>query len=278
MKQPIVQYILSLLLFGSNGVAASQIHLASQEIVLLRAFLGILLLIALFRFTGGRFCAFQHPRDLFFLALSGAAMAADWLFLFEAYTRIGVSLSMIINYCGPILVIALSPLLFQERITLRKLAALALSVAGVILIINGQAAIEGIHPAGFLFACLSAVGYTAMVIFNKLSRQIKGMENAVWQLFFTFLTTAFFVACRQGLHMEIASGDWLPILWIGLLNTGVGCYLYFSSIGKLPAQTVAICGYLEPVAAVFFSILFLHETLQPLQILGAILVIVAAIL
>jgi hypothetical protein len=70
--------------------------------------------------------------------------------------------------------------------------------------------------------------------------------------------------------MEIAAEDWPPILWIGLLNTGISCYLYFSSMGRLPVQTVAICGYLEPLSAVIFSVLFLQEVLRPVQMIGAI--------
>lgn len=64
---------------------------------------------------------------------------------------------------------------------------------------------------------------------------------------------------------------------IGLLNTGVGCYFYFSSIGKLPVQTVAICGYLEPLSAVILATIILGETMLPLQILGAILIIDGAV-
>ena len=77
--------------------------------------------------------------------------------------------------------------------------------------------------------------------------------------------------------MEIAAGDWFPILLLGLVNTGVGCYCYFSSIGDLPAQSVAICGYLEPLSAVLLSVLILHETMAPLQILGAVLIIGGAV-
>jgi len=51
----------------------------------------------------------------------------------------------------------------------------------------------------------------------------------------------------------------------------------FSSIGHLTVQMVAICGYLEPLSAVAFSVLFLREILQPIQVLGAVLVIGGAI-
>ena len=46
---------------------------------------------------------------LLFVAISGIAMATDWLLLFEAYAQIGVSLGMLINYTGPAIVIAASP-------------------------------------------------------------------------------------------------------------------------------------------------------------------------
>ena len=64
---------------------------------------------------------------------------------------------------------------------------------------------------------------------------------------------------------------------LGLLNTGIGCYFYFSSIGKLPVQSVAVCGYLEPLSAVAFSVLLLHENLLPVQLIGAVLIIGGAV-
>lgn len=276
MKQAYLKYFLALLLFGSNGVVASTIGLSSYEIVLLRSLLGSAMLIALFVLTGRRLTALQHKKDLFFIALSGVAMAADWLFLFEAYAQIGVSLGMLINYCGPAIVVALSPVLFKERVTWQKCVALAAALVGAFFI-SGQAAVQGVNVWGLVCAGLSALCYAAMVICNKLSRRVVGMENATLQLFFTFATVAVFVGCKQGFSMKIAGGDWLPILWIGLLNTGASCYFYFSSIGRLPVQTVAICGYLEPLSAVVLAVLLLHETMLPLQIVGALLIICGAL-
>ncbi len=57
------------------------------------------------------------------------------------------------------------------------------------------------------------------------------------------------------------------------MNTGVGCYLYFSSMQRLPAQSVAICGYLDPLSALVFSAVFLAERLTPEQMIGAALIL-----
>ena len=92
------------------------------------------------------------------------------------------------------------------------------------------------------------------------------------------VVVAIFVASRQSLLLTIPDGSWLPVLVLGLVNTGVGCYWYFSSIGFLPVQTVAILGYLELLSAVVFSVLLLHEVLLPLQLLGALLILGGAVL
>lgn len=276
MNRAYSSYFLALLLFGSNGVIASYIHLNSYEIVYLRSMLGGGSLLALYFLTGHRMTALQHKRDLLFIALSGISMVADWLFLFEAYAQIGVSMGMIINYFGPAIVVALSPLLFKERLTRSKWVSLAAALTGVFLI-SGQTA--GSHSGwGVACAILSAISYALMVICNKKASHVQGLENATLQLLFALMTVAVFVWIKQGISIEIAAGDWFPILWLGLVNTGAGCYFYFSSIGRLPAQTVAICGYAEPVSAVLFSVIILHEAMLPLQILGAVLIIGGALI
>lgn len=276
MKKAYMKYILGLLLFGSNGVVASAIHLSSYEIVLLRSVIGGLLLVLLFFASGNRITALRHKRDLFFVILSGIAMAADWLLLFEAYAQIGVSLGMLINYCGPAIVIALSPVVLKEKITRPKVIALAASLTGACLI-SGQAAVSGISAWGLICAALSAAAYAVMVLSNKMAEDVSGTENAVLQLLSTAVTVALFVGWRQGFRIEIASLDWLPVLWLGMVNTGIGCFLYFSSIGQLPAQSVAVCGYIEPLSAVLLSALVLGETMSGVQVLGAVMIIGGAL-
>ena len=82
-----------------------------------------------------------------------------------------------------------------------------------------------------------------------------------------------FLGLKQDFSISIASGDWLPILILGIVNTGIGCYFYFSSIGHLPVQTVAICGYLEPLSALLLSTVLLGERLSLVQALGALLIL-----
>ena len=276
MKKDYFKYFAGLLLFGSNGIIASHIALSSCEIVFLRSALGSILLIVLYLASGHKFTALAHKKDLLFMTASGICMAADWLFLFEAFQQMGVSLSIIINYCGPAIAVAASVILFKDRMTFSKAVALAAALTGAVLI-NSFSAGSKMNAAGLICALLSALSYAAMVIFNKCSKQNTGTENAVLQLFVTATTVTVYMGFRYGFHMSVPSDNWPWILWLSLLNTGIGCYLYFSTISRLPVQTVAVCSYIEPLSAVLFSLIFLKEEMVPLQWFGGLLILGGAV-
>lgn len=265
MKRSYFKYIIALLLFGSNGIVASFIRLNSYEIVLLRTLLGSLLLVVIFLFGKGKLTFYKHKKQFLYLIASGVAMGTSWMLLYEAYARIGVSISSLLYYCGPVLVMAMSSLLFRERLTANKVIGFGIVMIGVVLI-NGNAVNGNGDMFGIVCGLLSAVMYFFMVVCNKKAKGIVGLENSVLQLIIAFLTVAVFVEIKQGYAMKIPTENILPILILGFVNTGIGCYLYFSSIGNLSVQSVAICGYLEPLSAVLFSVFLLHETMQPTQI------------
>lgn len=277
MKRSYFKYILALLLFGSNGIVASFISMNSYEIVLLRTLLGSLFLLAIFLLRKGKFTFYKNKKHFLYLAVSGIAMGTSWMLLYEAYTRIGVSISSLLYYCGPVIVMVLSPLLFQEKLTIYKVIGFISVLCGVFLV-NGNALSDDGDTFGILCGVLSAVMYAFMVIFNKKATSITGLENSTLQLIISFLTVAVFVGIKQGVIMDIPTDSILPLLILGFINTGIGCYFYFSSIGNLPVQSVAICGYLEPLSAVLLSVLILRETMLPIQIIGAVLILGGAVL
>ncbi|HEX2946960.1 MAG TPA: DMT family transporter [Clostridia bacterium] len=268
----LLKYLSSLLLFGSNGVVASFILLNSYEIVFSRTLIGSLLLIAIFIFGRNRLHFRENRPQLLYLVVSGAAMGASWMFLYEAYVRIGVGVATLAYYCGPVIVMALAPVVFKERLTFSKIIGFIAVLIGMFCV-NGAALTKSGLSWGLVCGILSAVMYAVMVIFNKKATGMKGLQNSMCQLVVSFITVAIFTFVKQGAAFSVPHESILPILFLGMVNTGVGCYLYFSSIQKLPAQSVAICGYLEPLSALLFSALFLQERLSALQTVGAILIL-----
>lgn len=271
MKGAFVKYISSLLLFGLNGVVASFVLLDSYEKVFFRTMLGSLVLVAVFFISRKKLTFYKKKKAFAFLCASGFCMGVSWMFLYEAYAQIGVSMSTLTYSCGPVIVMMLSPLIFKERLTAVKVFSFIAVFAGMILV-NGTV-FNGGSVWGFFCGIASSVGYSGMVIFNKKAKEIEGLENSALQLLISFVVVGAFIGIRQGFYIKVTAESIIPLLILGFINTGLGCYLYFSSIGKLKAQTVSIWGYLELLSAILFSFLFLHEALVWWQYIGAVLII-----
>jgi drug/metabolite transporter (DMT)-like permease len=63
----------------------------------------------------------ENKSHFLYLVISGVAMGVSWMFLYEAYAQIGVSFATLAYYCGPVIVMILSPILFKEKMTWAKL-------------------------------------------------------------------------------------------------------------------------------------------------------------
>lgn len=139
------------------------------------------------------------------------------------------------SYFGPVIVMALSPLVFREKLVATK-------VAGILgrFLRDGAGGLE--RPAdsglswGLVCGFMAAVMYAVMILCNKKARGITGLENTLWQLAAALVVVTVFMALREGGNLlpSVPGDSILPILLLGVVNTGVGCYLYFSGVGKLP--------------------------------------------
>lgn len=276
MRKAYISYILALLLFGSNGIIASYIALSSTEIVLYRTFIGAVLLIFLFLITKNKWSFYKNKKHFSYLALSGIAMGLSWMFLYEAYDQIGVSVSSLLYYCGPVIVMVIAPIVFKEKLVMRKIVGFVAVLIGIILV-NGNLVNGNNNIFGILCGVMSAVMYSFMVIFNKKATNISGLENSLLQLTISCITVAIFILFRGNFSFYIPQDSIFPLIFLGVVNTGIGCYLYFSKLEKLPVQSVSVLGYIEPLSAVLLSVIILKETMSVMQIIGAVLVLGGAI-
>lgn len=268
MRRAYIKFIASLLLFGSNGIIAAQLSLPADQIVVLRSGIGSALLITACLVSRKPLHLSCPKRERVWLLVSGIAMGASWLFLYEAYRLVGVSISSLAYYCAPVIVMALSPLLFHERLTARTLAGFAAVLCGAVMI-NAQTLGAGGSSTGMFCGWMSALMHALMVIASKKADHVEGLQNATLQLAAAFALTAGFLPATNELIQPIAPDEWIWALALGAANTALGCYLYFSSYRGLSVQSVALLGYLEPLSAVVLSALLLGETLTPLQLVGA---------
>lgn len=294
MKSAYTKYISGLVLFGLNGIVSSRILMSSYEIVFFRTLIGsVFLAIVYFMFAkrrkqplggaeGGDSSIFNlsvpMKKEILFVVLSGIVMGLSWIFLYEAYVRIGVGLSSITYYCGPVIVMLSAPLVFRKKLNASQYLCFVVVFAGIMLVslpeVMGQGSVDVI---GLLCGFASAAFHALMVIFTMKAPHITGVKNSMMQLAVSWVTVALFLLAGETVSLPDSPEQWFWVLFLSIVNTGIGCYLYFSDVSKLPVANVSILGYLEPLSAVIFAVILLHEELSLPEIIGAVLILGGAI-
>lgn len=266
-----------MVIFGTNGLIVANISLGSAEIVLMRTFLGSLFLLAIV-LVKRSFSFADLKADLVPATMGGAALGLNWVLLFSAYRSAGVGLSTLTYYCGPIIVLALSPVLFKEKLTWNKLLAIAAVAVGMFCI-TGDIEPGSDVQTGILFGGGAALLYASLIVANKRVKRLSGLNCAMYELIVAFFVVLIYLlASNVKLPVIPAAEDIVWVLAIGLVNTGLAYYLYFSSLQKLSGQTVALVCYIDPLTALLVSVAFLGEKLLGVQIAGAVLILGGACL
>ena len=273
----LILFVASMVIFGTNGLIVANISLGSAEIVLMRTFLGSLFLLAIV-LVKRSFSFADLKADLIPATIGGAALGLNWVLLFSAYRSAGVGLSTLTYYCGPIIVLALSPVLFREKLTWNKLLAIAAVAVGMFCI-TGDIEPGSDVQTGILFGGGAALLYASLIVANKRVKRLSGLNCAMYELIVAFFVVLIYlIASNVKLPVIPAAEDIVWVLAIGLVNTGLAYYLYFSSLQKLPGQTVALVCYIDPLTALLVSGAFLGEKLLGVQIAGAVLILGGACL
>lgn len=265
--------IIAMLIFGSIGIFVKLINLPSVEIVLLRTVIGSTFIGSILLFTKQALDFKAIKQNLKVLLIAGVVLGGNWMFLFEAYQYSSVGIATLIHYSAPALVFILSPIVLKEKLTSQKVIGIMATIIGMLIIngINGSG--QGIS-LGIIYGIISASLYACIMILNKFIEDLSGLETTFIQLFIAGIVMAVytFVTMRSSFIIPRGS-DLIMVVIVGVVHTGIACYLYFSSMRELPGQTIAIMSYIDPASTLIFSAIFLQERLTLFQVFGALLIL-----
>ncbi len=277
----IYRVICAMLIWGTVGICVRVISLPSTELVFMRSVIGALSMLSFkLLLTKGRidFSAYNR-RNLILLVCSGAVMAIHWMLLFESFRATTVANATILCYTAPIFVVLLSPLILKERITAKSALGVGLSMAGLMVITFAQPMEQGAynHPKGFILGLASALLYVVLIFINKFIVGFPILDRSIIQIGSSALTLLPFVLTRK---MLVLPNDYtlVVLLILGAVHTGIAYILYFGSFDTLPAQTLSILSYIDPISATFFGALLLAEPIGLPQIIGGTLVLLGTAL
>lgn len=275
-----LKVISSMVIYGTIGVFVRYIPLPSSVTAMMRGLIGAPFLLLVVLLKRSRLSGRDIKRNLPLLCLSGLMLGVNWILLFESYRYTTVATATLCYYFAPIFLVAASPFVFRERMTLRKLLCILAALAGMVFV-SGVAE-NGIPAPGELQGVLLAVGaaalYACIVIANKKLRGISAYDRTIMQLAISALVLLPYNLLGGGFaDLRLTPFICLMLLIVGVVHTGAAYYLYFGSMEDLNSQTLAILSYIDPVVAVLLSALVLKEALGAADILGAVLILGAAL-
>ena len=260
-------------IWGSNGVIVNHVFLPSYTIAFFRVFFATLSLWLGVLLT-------QRWRDMRvrgawrILVILGLLLALGWAFLFQAMKLIPIGNAVLLNYTAPVFVALLAPIILRERVRRTTLYALALSVAGILLISSTQDfQVHDLSLLGVVSALSAGFLYALFVVFAKKTlTNLSGYSVALYSYSFS---SVFLVPSLVQVDLSISLSSWLLLVLLGVFNTAFAVTLYLRGLRLIKAQEAAVLTYIEPASAVGFGYLLLAQQPTPTMIVGGLLILSA---
>lgn len=271
------KYILAVFIYGTIGYILHFVNLPSEIVVLARGFIGSLFIFLYLKATKRSLDLKAIKKNIKYLIISGVVLGLNWVFLFASYRVATVAVGSLCNYMAPIILIALSPILYKEKITLKKGLCVLGALIGIILVSGIIEENSAINIEGVLLGLLAAICFVFLIIYNRKLKDISVYDKVVIQLAVSAITVLPYVLVNNiGKNLVFDNRSLVILIMLGVVHTGIAYCLYFGSINDIPVQAVAILGYIEPVISVLSSAFILHEPISHFGILGACLILISA--
>jgi DME family drug/metabolite transporter len=261
--------------WGSIGLVIREIDLTATTLVAFRVGIATLAIAGWLLVrpdeVGRRFVVHRPVRTV----VQGVVLAVHWVLFFEAIQRAPVGLVTLLVYLSPVLVAAASPIVLDEPLTRRVVAAVGLGLVGSVLLLGPGT--EGVEATGVLCAVGAAVLLAALVVNAKvLSPVYGGLRLSLAQVAIATVVLIPMSVLGDGSWPKADDLGW--VLLLGVVYTAVGLVIYLGALGRIPAVHTSVLSYLEPLSAAFLGWLVLDEGLGVGTVVGGLLVIAGGLL
>lgn len=284
------------ILWGTMGIFVRQYNelgLGSMEIVAVRAVVTVVMLF-IFLLIYNRKLLRIHIRDLWCFLGTGLCSILFFNFCyFKAITMTSLSVAAVLLYTAPAIVMVLSRILFQEKLTWIKVLALVATFLGCVLVTGVIGSDTQLSVGGILVGLGAGLGYALYSIFSRYA-----LERGYHSFTISFYT---FLIASAGVMLYVILNVFLPVLpsiqmgkailicvkdgymlgftlLFGLVSTVLPYILYTIGLTVVENGKASIIASIEPVVATVLGVVFFHEKLTWNGVLGILLVLGAIIM
>ena len=184
-------------------------------------------------------------------------------------------LATVIFYTFPAVVAVLNIFVFHEKLTLRIVAALVLSMGGIVLI-SGAISPSGVtlDLLGILFGILGCCAFAAYSVLIQKTARVESSFTATFSISLVCLAGSLvFFSGELGALSRIGAYELVLASGLSILSTILPIILYIFSVGRIGATKAAIISIAEAPSSLLLAWVILGETIDAFQALGSALVI-----
>ncbi|MET4154001.1 drug/metabolite transporter (DMT)-like permease [Bradyrhizobium sp. RT9b] len=267
--------VLSVLWGGSfffNGAALRE--LPPLTLVFLRVALGAAILLPLLRMQG-----IGLPKGMAgwkpFVAIGLLNNVIPFSLIVLGQTFIPSGLASILNATTPLFTVMVMAAAGEEALQMRRVAGVALGLAGVIILRGWGIETRPGQGLGILLCLGGAFSYGfAALAARRLLKDAPPLGTATFQLMASTVMMAVFAgAMEQPWHLSMPGlTTWLAVLGLAALSTALAYIVFFQIIRRSGATNVMLVTLLIPVTAILLGWLVLGEPISAREIAGAIVI------
>ncbi len=271
-------------LWGFMGLlvrSLNEVHLSSMDISFVRAavtfacmFVGLLIF--------NRKALRIRLKDVWCFVGTGSFSVAFFNYCyFKTITLTSLSVAAVLLYTAPAFVMLMSAVLFKERLSVKKLAALGFAFLGCAFVSGIIGGTGALTLPGLLCGLGAGFGYALYSIFGRfaLERGYSSVTISFYTFLFAALSTIFFV--DAGEVIRVITGSWqlgLKTVFLVLLVTLLPYLSYTKGLSGVENGTASVLASIEPVVATLVGIVIYKESMTMQNALGICLVVGSIIL
>lgn len=253
-----------------------------------RTSFSLLVLLPLLLFANKQSRGWQRIRlpmpDLIQCLLLGIlGVAASNYFYYVAIQKTSVAIAIVVQYTAPVWVLLYVAARGQQKLSLQKVAAVLLAVAGIALtigLIGGKSGVPlQVHSYGLVAALLASFSFA---FYNVGGHRILARFDRWRVLAWTLLSASLFWLMVNppwkiiGAQYSIA--QWGFLFVFSMISVMGSFSLYFHGLQYLEPTRAIIASCLEPVFSILLAAVLLNEGVRPIQTIGIALVLSAIVI
>lgn len=212
------------------------------------------------------------------ILLGGTGQAAIAYLALSALRYLPAATMVFLFYTFPAWVALLAAARRTERLTPRRLLALALALSGIWALVGSPWA-GTLHPLGIILTLAAAVVYALYIpLIGSLQRNVGPIVTSMWV---SVGAAAVFVLLGVGtgrLSMIEAPVAWFGVAGLALISTAAAFILFLRGLAQLGAVRTAIASTAEPFFVAILGALVLNQSTSRATLLGGTLVASAVLL